>query len=241
MAQQPQGTSQVVFGPANGGGDMIHYTQPNANSQIGQNLVGWVDKNGASAGVSFVVNALQQSPAATITGLTGGVFSYTSNGLQVSANLPGGGAAEQVPFTVKAAGFLSVAAGTYTATVQPLVYASTTAGFTAAAGSAIYSLTAVSLTMTNAAAATLPFEVELHLIGDSTSGQLNGWYQNFGPTTSTGTTFSTAVAGPTAITRVISSVTYTAAAPLQFAFGVTLAGTASTAPVLNLGSFFIES
>lgn len=239
MAQQPNATSQYVFGPAgNGGGDILHFA--NANAQPGS-LTGWVDKNGATQGVSFVVNALQPSPAATITGATGGVFSYTSNGLQVSANLPGGSAMEQVPFVVKAAGYVSLGAGTFTATVQPLVYASTTPGFTAGAGSAIYSLTAVTLTMTNVAATTTPFEVELHLIGDSTSGTLNGWYQNFGFTTSTGTTYTVLAAAPTIITRVLSSVTYSAAVPLQFGFGITLAGTASATPVLNLGSFFIES
>jgi|SRR5579885_992235 len=244
MAQQPQATSQVVFGPAsNGGGDILHYIPANSNSAASNSFVGWVDKNGAVQGVSFVVNGLQTAPAASITNNTaGGVFSYTTGG-QVVANLPGGSAMEQVPFIVKAAGTISLAAGTYTATVQPLLYASTTPGFTAAAANAIYSLAAVSLTMTNAAATVQNYEVELHLSGNTAGGTLSGWYQNYGLTTSTGTTFSNAVAGPTiaAATSNISSVSLTAAIPVQFAFGITLAGTASTACTLSLGSFFIES
>jgi hypothetical protein len=242
MPQQPQAASQVVLGPAsNGGGDIIHYTGANANATA-PNLSGWVDKNGATQGVSFVVNALQQSPAATITGATGGVFSYTSNGLQVSANLPAGGAVEQVPFTVKASGYIQFGAGTYTATVQPLLYASITPGFTAAAANAIFSATAVGCTITAVAALAVPYQLEAHLQGDSASGRLNGWTVGFLPTTSTGATFTAALSDLTAISNIVTSVTYTSSAvPVQFAFGITLAGTASAAPVLNLGAFFIES
>jgi len=242
MPQQPQFTSQIALGPAaNGGGDIIHYIPANANAQA-PNLLGWVDKNGATAGVSFTVNALQQSAAAQITGATGGVFSYTSNGLQVSANLPAGGAAEQVPFTVKATGYIQFGAGTYTATVQPLLYASTTPGFTAAAANAIFSAAAVGCTITATSALVTPYEIEAHLQGDSVSGKVIGWTVGLLPTTSTGTSFSTALSDLAAISNAPTSVTFTASAvPLQFAFGITLAGTASSAPVLNLGSFFIES
>ena len=241
MAQQPQSSSQLVLGPAgNGGGDILHYTGANANA-TGPNFIGWVDKNGATQGVSFVVNGLQSGPAATITAAAGGVFSYTANGLQVSANLPGGSAADQVPFVVKASGYLNLAAGTYTATVQPLLYASTTPGFTAAASNAIFSAAAVTLTMTATAATPIAYELESHLVVDSVSQKVQGWNQGVLPTTSAGTSLSSAITSPTAIVNNPSSVTLTAAVPLQFAFGITLAGTASAAPVLNLGSFFIES
>jgi hypothetical protein len=242
MAQQPNATSQVAFGPVNTGGDIIHYL-PTTSNATGPNLLGWVDKNGSVQGVSFVVNALQQSPAATITGATGGVFSYTSNGLQVSANLPGGSAADQVPFVVKAAGYINLAAGTYTATVQPLLYASTTVGYTAAAANAIFSAAAVTLTMTSTAATPIAYELEAHCVVDNTSGKLQGWTQGIIPTTSTGTSLTDAVSAITIInaTNAPTGVTMTSAVPLQFAFGITLAGTASASPVLALGSFFIES
>lgn len=241
MAQQPNAASQFAFGPAaNGGGDILHYIPANANA-TGPNLLGWVDKNGATQGVSFVVNALQSGAAAQLTGATGGVFSYTANGLQVVANLPGGSAAEQVPFVVKASGFIQFGAGTYTATVQPLLYASITPGFTAAAANAIFSAAAVGCTITAVAALVTPWEVEAHLIGDTTSGKVIGWTQAQIPAVSTGTAFSVATSSPTTITNGPTSVTFTASVPLQFAAGVTLAGTASAAPVINLGSLFIES
>lgn len=234
MAQQPSATSQVVFGPVNSGGDIAHILN-NTNG-----LAGWVDKNNSAQGVSFVVNGLQSSSAATL-GAAGGVFSYTSNGLQVSANLPGSSAAEQIPFVVKASGYISAAAGTYTSTVQPLLYASTTAGFTAAAANAIFSAAAVTLTMTQTAASLVPFEVEAHLVGDSTSGKVLGWNQAVLPTTSTGTGLSTAVTTPATIVNGPTAVTFSATVPLQFAFGITVTGTQSAGSVLNLGSLFIES
>ena len=238
MAQQPNATSQVVFGPVNNSGDIIHYI-PVTSNPTGPNLLGWVDKNGALQGVSFVVNALQQSAAAPITGAAGGVFSYSSNGLQVSANLPGSGAMEQVPFVVKAGGYISLGAGTYTASVQPLLYASTTPGFTAAAANAIYSPAAVGWTITSATPVSAPFEIEAHLVGDSTSGKILGWNQGLSPSAGTGGTGSAVAIA--AIANAPTSVTFSAAIPVQFAFGVTLSTTAVASSVVNLGSFIIES
>lgn len=242
MAQQPQAASQIVLGPAsNGGGDIIHYTAANSNASAGNSFVGWVDKNGAVQGVSFVVNGLQSSPAATIAAVaTGGVFSYTSNGLQVVANLPGGSAMEQVPFIVKASGFITLPNGTYTATIQPLLYASTTPGFTAAAANAIFSAAAVGCTMTATASVTVPWEVEAHLIGNSVGATASGWNQAIIPAISTGTTITLAVTSPTIITNT-PAFTASAAVPLQFAAGVTIGGTAGAGATLALGSFFIES
>lgn len=239
MAQQPQANSQIVLGPAsNGGGDIIHYTAANSNASAANSFVGWVDKNGAAQGVSFVVNGLQSAPAAAITGATGGTFSVSA-GPQVVVSLPGASAMEQVPFTVKASGYISLGAGTYTATVQPLLYASTTAGFTAAAANAIYSAAAVGWTITSATPITAPFSLEAHLVGDSTSGKVNGWTQGLAPTAGTGGT--TAFAALTAITNAPTSVSFSAVVPLQFAAGVVLAATAVATSVVNLGSFFIES
>ena len=240
MAQQPQATSQVVFGPsANGGGDIVHYIQPNANSSsAGNSFLGWVDKNGATQGVSFVVNALQSAGAAAITGATGGVFSSTASGAQIALNLPGS-AMDQIPFVVKASGFITLGAGTYTASVQPLLYASTTPGFTAAAANAIYSAAAASCTITSASAITVPWSVEAHLVGDNVSGKVLGWTQGVVPVT--GGTLATTIAAITAISNAPTSVTFTAVTPLQFSAGVTLSATAVATSVVNLGSFYLES
>lgn len=222
MAQQPQATSQFVFGPVNGGGDVLHVIN-NANG-----TAGWVDKNNFAQGVSSVVNALQGGAPATLTGTTGGTFST------VPLSAPGASALEQIPFTVKAAGWVSFGAGTYTATVQPLIYASTSAGFTSSAAAAVLSAAAINVTVAAATAASVfPWEGEVTVCGDSTSGKLvatvtqrinNGAQQ---------------LTTPAVGVNVPSSVNFANAVPLQFLAGVTLSN--ATTPIVNLGSFFLES
>jgi len=196
------------------------------------------------------MQVIAQAPAAAnLTAATGGVFNVIAGepgaGTQLNLNVPGSNRLNATPFVVRAAGIISLAAGTYTATVQPLVYASTTAGFTAAASNVVaFSAAAVSLTMTTTAAVAAPFELELHLIGDNTSGTLQGWYQGQLPTTSTGTSITTATTSPTALTtngRVLTSVNFSTEPPVQFAVGVTLAGTASATPVISLTEFQLEA
>ena len=81
---------------------------------------------------------------ATAAGL--GVFNVIAGepgaGTQCNLNVPGSNRLNGQPFVVRAGGIISMSAGTYTATIQPLVFASTTAGFTAALGNVI-ALTAV--------------------------------------------------------------------------------------------------
>lgn len=232
MAQQPNAASQYVYGPS-GGADILHFVDSN------NKLQGFIDNKQATQGVSFVVNGLQSSAAAPITGAAGGTFSYAANGIQVSLSLPGGSASEQLPFIVKAGGYVSLGAGTYTASVQPLLYASTTAGFTAVAANAIFSAAAVGWTVTSATPVVAPFALEAHLVGDSTSGKIQGWCQGVSPTAGTGgTTTNLAI---TSLSNAPTSVSFSASVPLQFAFGVALTTTAVASSVVNLGQFLIES
>lgn len=235
MAQQPQAPSQYVFGPSGGGGDILHFVD-NANV-----VRSWVDNNGAISGVSLQRTPFNGPAAALALGAAGAGVVANAAGTQLALNAPGASALEQVPFVVKVGGYISAAAGTYTATLQPLLYASTTVGFTAAAANAIFSAAAVTITMTQTAASVVPFELEAHLIGDSTSGKVLGWNQGQLPTTSTGTTLTTATSSPTIISNGPTSVTFSAAVPLQFAFGVTIAGTQSTGSVVNVGTFALSS
>lgn len=143
---------------------------------------------------------------------------------------------EQVPFVVKASGYASLGAGTYTATVQPLIYASTTAGFTASAAAAIYSSAAVSVTVASGSAVVVPWTVQVQLEGDSTSGKLNGVIQG---SVNNG---AQQLVTPAIATNVPTSVSFSAATPLQFLCGVTTVGASLPATsVLNLGSFILEA
>lgn len=168
--------------------------------------------------------------AANITASTGGTFVTT-------LNAPGAGALESVPFTVKASGFVTFPAGTYTASIQPLLYASSLAGYTASAAAAIYSAAAISITFASATLpVTKPYSIEAHLIGDSTGNYLTGWTQGVGYVG--GAALTNAILANTIIVNPVTVFTASSAAPVQFQFGIV--GTNTAAVVLRLGSFFLE-
>lgn len=167
--------------------------------------------------------------AASTTAVNAGIFNVIAGepgaGSQLLLSAPGTNRLNGQPFRVRAAGYLSVAAGTFTTSVQPLLYASTTAGFTAGASTAIYSAAAVAVTIAAAAATGIPWALEILMSGDSTSGKLVG--------SATGLMNNGAQQGataPVAIVNVPTSVNFSTEPPLQFAVGVSLGTTSNTFP-----------
>lgn len=244
MPQQPQSSSQVVFGPAgNGGGDILHFTAANANPSAGAAFLGWVDKNALTGGVSGVSNALANGAPAAIAAAAASTAVFST----VPLNLPGASAYEGVPFTVKASGWVTLNGGTYTATIQPFIYASTTLGYTASVAAAVLSTAATSLTIAVAAAATLtnfPWEAEVVLFGNSSSGVVGGKIPAGAVTVGPSGTIAPVPlpAAPAAATNVPTGVNFaTAIAPLQFLSGVAIIGASVSASNVTLQSFFLES
>lgn len=183
-----------------------------------------------SGRVGTVLQAVQAAAAANITAAA------AANVFVTTLNAPGTSALEGVPFTVKASGYLSATAGTYTATVQPLIYASKSLGFTASAAAAIYSVAAVSVTVASAAVTLVPWTAQVTIEGDSTTGLLNAWVAGG---TNNGAQQITALA---AATNLPTSVSFTAATPLQFLAGVTTTGaTLGAGSVVSLKSFLLEA
>lgn len=229
MPQTSQPTSQLVIGPVNQGGDILHVL--NASNGIQS----WTDKNNMIEGLSGVNNSIGTN--APVTGAAAAATVFTP-----ILNLPGNSSYEGVPFTVKAAGWLTLNGGTYTATVQPLIYASTSLGFTASAAAAVLSTTAISLTIAVAAAATLttyPWEAELTLVGSTATGIVGGRsVASVGPPNGTG-------AAPTPLlatsTNTPVSIAFAGAVPMQFLAGVTTVGAAISAEVVTLTALFLES
>lgn len=242
MAQQPQTTSQWSWGPVNVGGDIVHINPASANATPG-NLIGWVDNHNLAQGVSGVVNAFQQvgTPASSVVAAAATVVFTT-----VPINVPGNSAYEQVPFTVKASGWITLNGGTYTATVQPLIYAGAP-GFTASVAAAVLSTAGVPLTIAVAATATnttFPWEAEVVLVGNSTSNSFGGRIPagalTVGPSGSVAPV--PLPAAPAAVTNpAIQALTMSAAAPVQLLIGVGVTGATVSAGTVHLGSFFMES
>lgn len=179
--------------------------------------------------------------AAAVTAALGGAFATT-------LNLPGSSRYEGKPFRVRASGWTSLSGGTYTATVQPLVYASAIAGYTASVAAAIFSYAAASLTIAVAAAATLtyyPWEIEVLIQGDSTSGKItgrvNGSYNDKGTAKTYPTTAATATWNAIVNTATVGTLDLSKAVPIQFLAGLTIAGgtDTGTANASTLTSFAI--
>lgn len=194
------------------------------------------------------MQVITQAPAAASVSITAAVnvnnviAGEPGAGTQCNLNMPGSNRLNGQPFVVRAGGILNLAAGTYTATVQPVLFASTTTGFTAATGNMLFTVTGVGLTFTTTAAVATPVEIEAHLIADNTSGLLNGWYQASFPTTSVGAAYTQQAIVPTVLGRILTSINCATEPPVQFAVGINLpTGTAAAGSVFTLTQFQLEA
>jgi hypothetical protein len=191
---------------------------------------GGVTVGGKPSGVAAVAAAAAPITAAAAVN----VFTTTLN---LPTNTFNG-----VPFVVKMSGHFTTNGGTYTATVQPLIYASTSAGFTASAAATVYSPAAFSVTVASALAATLTkvnWQAEVHLEGDTTTGAVSGFYQG---ADNNGVSQLVDLATIPITNATLGVVNFAAATPLQFLAGVTTVGaTIAATAVATLDAFFIEA
>lgn len=195
---------------------------------------------------------IAQAPAAAPITVSSGAATAAFNviagepgaGTQCNLNMPGSNRLNGQPFTVRAAGNISLAAGTYTSAATPIsfvLYAGNTASFAAAVGNGIFSSTAVAIfTQSSAVATSLEWEIEAQVQGDNTGAKLMG-RGNATTMTPAGATVFTAIAG---LAVVPSSVVFAAEPPMQFTVGIVTAasnllniGTATA----NLTSFVLEA
>ena len=166
-------------------------------------------------------------------------------GTQVNLNAPGSNKLNGQPFTVRAAGFITFAAGTVTTAATPIqiaLYASNTASFAAASGNQIAALTAVpAFTYAAATAVSIPWEIEAELSGDNASKAMTGVFQGYeglGPNGGT----NVAVAR-TIITNPLTTANYASEPPVQFAVAV-VSASANNLPAgttVTLTQFQLES
>jgi hypothetical protein len=191
----------------------------------------------AAAQVTYASGA---STVAASTQIFNVISGEPGAGSQLNLSAPGSNRLNGQSFRVKASGYVTLTAGTFTSSVQPLLYASTSSGFTASAAAAIYSASAIAITVSSATAKQIPFSIEALLEGDSTSGLLNG--------SVTGLLNNGAQQGataPVAIVNAPTSINFATEPPLQFAMSVAVGVTSNTYPLnggtANLTQFQIES
>lgn len=181
--------------------------------------------------------------AAQLTAAAGGTFATT-------LNLPGSNRFNGVPFKVRASGWCALSGGTYTASVQPQIWASGIAGFTASAAAAIFTFTAINITIATALAATLnyvPWEIEATIEGDSTSAQItgrcHGSLRNNAAVQSLPTTAANATWNSIQNSATVGTLDMSASVPIQFLAGCINTGAfdSGSSPVNNLNSFYITN
>lgn len=197
--------------------------------------------------MSVIVNGPSVAP---VTAAAGGTFKVIAGepgaGAQATMNLPGSGRFNGQQFVVRASGTVVLPAGTYTAAIQPLLYASTVAGFTVSAAAAIFSLTTHTVTVTAATALSeAAWQLELHLEGDSNTAQLNGWQialQSSNVATSGSGTDTAVLTTPAVIQSPLTTgVNFSNEPPVQFAIGCVLSSGAPATSVSSLNQWQITA
>lgn len=185
--------------------------------------------------------AAAASTTSAVTGIFNVIAGEPGAGSQLLLSVPGTNRLNAQPFRLRAAGYVAFNAGTYTATMQPLLYASTSAGFTASAAAAIVSVAAAVVTVASATTIGVPWQIEVLMGGDTTSGTLYGSATQLvnNQTTLIGAT------APVAIVNIPTGCNFSTEPPLQFSAACTIGGTANDFPksgcVSNLSNFQIEA
>ena len=121
-----------------------------------------------------LIGSVAPSTIAAISATAGGIFQLTS-GNQANLLNPGIGRLQGQVFTVRAQGYVSLPAGTYTATVQPLLYATASTGsWSAAAANLSVSASAAAVVVSSALPVNAPFLLAAEIEGDSMTELVQG-------------------------------------------------------------------
>lgn len=197
----------------------------------------------------IVANAPAAAPLTVATGSAYSPFLVAAGepgaGTQVNLNLPGSGRFNGQPFTVRAAGYMTCPAGTYTSAATPIqfvLFGSNTAAFAAASGNALFSTTALAIfSVSSATALSVPWEIEAEFIGDSASTHIAGAGQAI---TGASVNLTTGVATARAATGAPTAApfNFSAEPPIQFAAGVsTASANLLLVTTVTLTEFLIEA
>lgn len=171
---------------------------------------------GPAAATLTVSSGAAQSPFLIAAGLPGA-------GSQLNLNAPGTARLNGQPFTVRAAGYITCPAGTYTSAATPIQYAlwgANTASFAAASGNLLWSAASYAIfTISSSTAKTVPWTYEVQMEGDTVSGLIVG-RGSASVTTSPAVTTRLAYVTPTNVEQTPTTMNFSTEPPIQFAAGV---------------------
>lgn len=194
----------------------------------------------------FIISQAPNSAVLTATAAATSAFTVIAGepgaGNQNNLNASGSNRLNGQPFIVRAAGYVTYPAGTYTAsTIQVALFGSNTASFTAASGNQIASLTALTaVTYSAATAATVPWEIEVQLQGDAVSKILGGTQQGMEGTSANAPSTFLAIAR-TAAANALTTFNPANEPPVQFAAGVVVGGANPAGTTATLTSLLLEA
>lgn len=217
----------------------------------------------------IVINSIPGSQIAKLTAAAGGIFQYSSLGQNASSiagepttaqgyegqsgnillNAPGSGRLEGKPFAVRASGYITMKAGTYTSTVTLYLLGGTpTEMATPTTSYALATCAFAAYSQTSTSTFTFPFFISIEdVVGDSVSGTLTGQqYGTGGPVG--GVIHSGTVIGniPTGLvftnpgTYTLGAPTNSTEPPLQFSVQIASA-TGAQISVAKLDALTLES
>lgn len=157
-----------------------------------------------------ISDTLKIIPAAVLTGTGTALVVQNTAGGNLILQVPGSNKLLGKSFYVQASGFASSGAGTFTATVQPIIYGD--ASLATVTTKPLFSATAGTLAFTGTTSGAIPWNIALEVIGDSLSGTFGGNGQS-----QVGVTYK----APVTLVAPVSTINFATEPPIKFALGVT--------------------
>ena len=175
-----------------------------------------------------IVDAVAMLPPATATAAP--ATFQTTAGANLILALPGSNKLNGKVFFLQASGQVSTLAGTYTATIQPILYGD--ASLATVTTKPLFSATAGTLAYTGTVGAAIPWSMWGRLSGDTASGTLSGSVESW-----VGATYKIATV---IVAPVSTTINFNSEPPFKFAIGLAQVGTVGATPKFILQEFNIS-
>lgn len=176
--------------------------------------------------MAIIADALKINPAAVLTSTAASQVFQTTAGGNLILNAPGSNRLSGKLFYVQANGYAKCGPGTFTATVQPILYGD--ASLATVTTKPLFSATAGTLAYTGTTSGAIPWSIFAALEGDSVSGLMYGNAQS-----QVGATFKV----PTVTVVPVSTINFVTEPPVKFAVGMSGGGTFGSNPQFVITDF----
>ena len=175
-----------------------------------------------------IADALKVVPAAVLTSTAASAVVQTTAGANLILKAPGSNRLLGKSFYVVASGYAQAGPGTFTATIQPILYGD--ASLATVTTKPLFSATAGTLAYTGTTSAAIPWSLWAEFEGDTLSGTFYGVGQS-----TVGSTLKT----QTITVAPVSTINFATEPPISFALGNTATATIGGNFKFNVTEFYI--